>query len=128
MPTPTPVTQQSLTAMLNNPNPQYVSVVIGRALVALMERQTEDEKSGNDVKHHNGVGFTPADGFSGTVSAKYFLKHGKLEQWQRELWMKPNKNGVPRLVKYAGQLNKIAIQRFEEAATSAAEYKAASKG
>jgi hypothetical protein len=120
---PTPVTQASLTTMLNNPNPQYVNVVIGRALVALFQKQTEEEKSQNTTKVHNGVGFTPADGFSGTVSAKYFLKHGKLEQWQREMWMKPNKSGVPRLVKYAGQLNKIAIRKYEDAATSAAEYR-----
>lgn len=77
---------------------------IGRALCVLMERQTADEKEDASTKHNNGVGFAGADGKSGTLTAFYYLKHRKLQDWQREKWTRnPN-----RLAKYHRQLDEAA--------------------
>jgi hypothetical protein len=81
---------------------------IGRALVAIFNFQTEDEKRASDTNELNGIGFTGADGHSGCISAKYYLKHKRLEQWQVERWLKTNKNGVRRISKYWKQLNEAA--------------------
>lgn len=102
------VTKESLTEMLERDDEAFVTKVIGRALVHLFNRQTEDEKRVNDTRMHNAEGFTPADAHSGCITAKYFLKHGKLLDWQIEMWTKKNAKGTPRLAKYHGQLDKIA--------------------
>ena len=102
------VTKQSLQAMLSNPNPAYVDRVIGRALVALFARQTAFEQGNNTTDQHNSVGFTGTDGRSGALTAKYFIKNGKLLDWQREMWLKPNKHGTARIAKYWKQLDEIA--------------------
>lgn len=39
------------------------------------------------------------------------LKHKKLLQWQREMWLKPNKNGTARIAKYHKQLNEIVEEK-----------------
>ena len=105
------VTKQSLQSMLSNPNREYVGRVIGRALVALFKRQTKDEQAINATEVHNKVGFTGADARSGSITAKYFMRHGKLQNWQIDRWLKQDKNGSPRLVKYHKQLNEIANER-----------------
>lgn len=102
------VTRDSLQAMLNNPSQQYVTAVVGRALVALMHRQTESERQTNATAIDNGVGFSGADGRSGTLTAKSFLKHGTLQDWQLARWTAPTRTGFARLTKYAKQLNEIA--------------------
>jgi hypothetical protein len=105
------VTKESLSKMLTNENQQYVGNVVGRALVAIFQRQTEVEKSSNQTVQNNGVGFTGADAHSGTIIAKYYLKHKKLEDWQIEKWIKSDKNGSPRIAKYHAQLNEVAISK-----------------
>ena len=102
------VTQQTLINLLAT---DKQIDVIGRALVVLFKNQTEEEKRDNDVKVNNNVGFTGADGRSGTITAKYYIKHGTLLDWQIERWMSPNVNGVPRIAKYWKQLNVAANQR-----------------
>lgn len=102
------VTKDSLRTMLNNPNQVYVMHVVGRALTALFKRQTDDEKSSNDTRVWNTVGFSGADAKSGSLTAKSYLKNKKLEQWQVDKWLKIGKNGYPRLCKYHSQLNEIA--------------------
>ena len=81
---------------------------IGRALVAIFNFQTEDEKRASDTREDNGIGFTGADGHSGCISAKYYLKHKRLEQWQMDRWLKTNKRGVRRISKYWRQLDAAA--------------------
>ena len=99
------VTRDSLVALLAK-NPERV---VGRALVAIFKAgQTESERSGNTAEVFNGVGFSGADARSASITAKYFIKHGKLLDWQVEQWTKPAKNGYPRLCKYAKQLDAIA--------------------
>lgn len=103
------VTRESLLDLLNSPKQ---TAVIGRALVALFNRQVEDEKSSNTTTHRNGIGFTPADARSGTITAKYFLKHKNLLDWQVDRWMQTSDStGFPRISKYFRQLNEIAIQK-----------------
>ena len=77
---------------------------IGRALVHLLNRQTFDEQQANDTKYHNNRGFTPADARTGAITAKYYLKHKKLLDWQIEGWLKPNATGSTRLGKYYRQI------------------------
>lgn len=94
---------------------EYVERVVGRALWALFQNQTRDEKSMNATNTENGVGFTGADAHSGSITAKYWKKWGNLgyakgDKWRLEKWLKKAKNGYPRICKYAGQLNEIANQ------------------
>lgn len=90
-------------------NPSHT---IGRALVALFNEQTNEEKSDNITKFRNGAGFAKPDARVGAIAAKTFLKNGKLEDWQLRVWMKPNKQNLPRIVKYADQLNEIANRKL----------------
>lgn len=105
------VTRDSLRVMLRNDNIQYVDTVIGRALLALLKRQTADEQRAADTRVWNAVGFSSADAKSGTLTAKAFAKNGYLLDWQRNKWLKPAPNGYPRLCKYAKQLNEIALEK-----------------
>lgn len=102
------VTRNSLQHMLDAASPEKLQAIVGRALVALFDRQTRDEKAINDTQVWNAVGFSGADGKSGSLTAKYYLKHKKLEDWQVARWTKKGKNGFARLCKYHKQLNDIA--------------------
>ena len=102
------VTRKSLQAMLNNDNPEYVVQVIGRALVVLFNNQTRDEQVMNTTNQDNGIGFTGADAHSGSITAKYFIKHKTLLNWQIDRWTKPTASGYARLAKYHKQLNAAA--------------------
>lgn len=102
------VTKQSLQEMLDKQNQEYVAKVVGRALVALMQYQTASERSSNSTEERNGIGFTGADAMSATLTAKSFIKHGTLAEWQVEKWTKKEKSGYSRLTKYHKQLNMIA--------------------
>lgn len=121
------VTKESLHELLATANPEKRIHIIGRALVALFERQTASEQSTNDTHLHNGAGFNSADATSGSLTAKYYLKHKTLLDWQMEKWTrirakktKANPEGLvegtdqilfPRICKYADQLNQIAIAK-----------------
>ena len=107
------VTRDTIRTMLRNPNARYVEVVVGRALVTLLQRQTDDEVRANDTRENNGVGFSGADARSGTLTAKTFARDNRLLDWQIAKWTKPAKNGYPRLAKYAKQLNEIALENLK---------------
>ena len=81
---------------------------VARAVFVLNERQTADEQNSEATKYHNGVGFTGADARMGTSMAKFYSRTGYLTAKQIAYWRKPNKNGVMRIAKYAGQLLEIA--------------------
>lgn len=109
--TPKIVTKESLLNLLDTKDK---SLVLGRALVALFARQTENERKDNATEEYNGIGFTGADGRSGSLTAKFYLKYGKLEQWQIDRWMKKSeRTGLPRICKYANQLNQIAVAKLQ---------------
>mgnify|MGYP000209306595 CR=1 FL=1 len=109
------VTKDSLKQMLEQSDEEKRARIIGRALVALFNRQTREEQASNDTRQFNNVGFSGADAKSGSLTAKYFLKHRRLEKWQIERWLKPSKNGYPRICKYAAQLNEVACEKAEQA-------------
>lgn len=77
---------------------------VGRALVHLMNRQTRDEQETKSTRHHNGRGFTSSDARSGTITAKYYIKHGVLQAWQLDMWRARNRRGTTRLGKYYAQI------------------------
>ncbi len=118
------VTRESIAAMLNNDNPAYVQAVIGRALVALLKNQTATEQAAATTNENNGIGFTGGDAFGGTLTAKYYIKHKRLLDWQVEKWLKLGSNGYPRLAKYHKQLNACATKSKP---TTAVQYAAASQ-
>jgi hypothetical protein len=101
------VTRGFIAEKLASDNAELVMHFIGRALVALLDRQTADEKQSATTNHTNYRGFAQNDAKSGTLSAKYYLKHGKLESWQINAWTRPWK-GMPRLCKYWLQLDEVA--------------------
>ena len=109
--TPKLVTRESLQQMLENDNQKYVQAVVGRALVAIFKRQTESEQSSNDTREWNAIGFSGADAFSGSLTAKYWMKHKRLEDWMLEKWLRKGTSGYARLCKYHKQLNEIATER-----------------
>lgn len=113
---PNIVTKQSLNSMLAAAEPEKRARIIGRALVALFERQTEAERQSDTTSNDNNVGFTSADARSGSLTAKSFLRNGTLQQWQVDRWMAPQKNGLPRICKYDRQLNEIAEEKARRAA------------
>lgn len=108
------VTKESLAALINTADEAKKIKIVGRALVALLERQTKDEQQSNDTHQHNTVGFSSADGKSGTLTAKSYLKSKTLLPWQLERWTRPASNGLPRICKYARQLNEIAEEKAKK--------------
>jgi hypothetical protein len=103
------VTRESLQAMLDQADEVKRQHIVGRALVALFNRQTQAEQSSNHTQVDNGVGFAGCDSKSGSLTAKSYLKNKSLQGWQVEKWLKRGTNGFARLCKYAGQLNEIAL-------------------
>lgn len=105
------ITKQSLNAMLTAADEAKKVHIIGRALVALFERQTEAEKATDHTAVDNGIGFAGSDARSGSLTAKSYLKNKTLQQWQVDKWLKVGKNGYPRICKYAKQLNEVAERK-----------------
>jgi len=72
-----------------------------RAIVAIYDRQTEDEKAIQDAKERNNVGFNKPDSGRGSYFAKW-IKDG------RHLSGKHLEKARKMMIKYSGQLEKIA--------------------
>lgn len=104
------VTKAMLTELITR-NDEVAVHAIGRALVHLLNRQTNEEQQTNSTKNYNQRGFTPADARQGSIQAKYYLKHRTLLDWQVRYWLKPNAKGTLRLAKYWRQLNEEAQKR-----------------
>ena len=111
------VTKDTLLALLNNCEKMRPHV-IGRALVVLFERQTAAEQDQNATTQHNAIGFTGADGYSGCLTAKFYIKHKTLLDWQIDRWMKVGKSGYPRICKYWKQLDEAAQAKAKLTATN----------
>ena len=84
------------------------SRTIGRALLAIYKNQTLNEQSASSTIVQNGVGFCKPDARVGTIGARMYKAHSRLDQWCIDVWMKPARDGYPRICKYADQLNAIA--------------------
>lgn len=105
------ITKDSLQQMLTTAEADRQMHLVGRALVALLNRQTASEQQANATEQHNGVGFAGCDAKSGSLTAKTYLKYGRLEKWQIDKWMRPGRGGYARLCKYHAQLNQIAEEK-----------------
>lgn len=110
------VTRESLRKMLEVSSPDRKAKIVGRACLVLFKRQTEAEKADNDTKVTNMRGFCAQDARSGSITAKYFIKHGTLQEWQVEKWTKTDVRGTPRIVKYWRQLDEEANEKKRNAA------------
>ncbi len=72
-----------------------------KGLVAIFNKQTEDEKSAGTTAHDNGIGFNGSDAFILTSFAMQYIERGFLTPKQLVITRK-------KMLKYAGQLVKIA--------------------
>lgn len=82
---------------------------VGRALLALNERQTNDEQIEGETKYDNKMGFQKCHARRGTSMANYFRIHGKITDKQWKWWTSTAPGGKrPRILIYAGQLLRIA--------------------
>lgn len=94
--------------------------VIGRALVALNKRQTEDEQRIKITKYRNGRGFRPCHAHMGTSMANFYEERDSLTEKQIRYWTIPSQRTrkglggtrsdpkVSRISLYASQLLKVA--------------------
>ena len=85
--------------------------VIGRALLAIYKRQTFSEQATTSTKIQNGIGFSKPDARVGTIGARMYQAHAKLQDWVVDVWSKPAKDGYPRICKYVGQLDEVAKEK-----------------
>ena len=108
------VTRDSIRTLLNDPRPEFVMHVVGKALVGIFNNQTSDEQASNQTSKHNNIGFSGSDARSGSLTAKSYLKYKRLLDWQVERWTRIQpKTGYPKLCKYHNQLNQIALDKRE---------------
>jgi hypothetical protein len=112
-PKPQPlVTKETLQQMIQlAANRAEQKKIVGRALVALYQRQTPSEQSSETTKDSNSIGFSSADADVGSRCAKYFLQHQTLLDWMYGVWMQAGKGGYPRICRYSRQLNEIAEEK-----------------
>jgi hypothetical protein len=102
------VTHKTVEALLTDERGhEFIQHVVGRACVVLFNRQTTSEKASNDASVLNFEGFSGPDARQGSLTAKYYLRHKKLLDWQVDMWTKEWR-GRPRLAKYWKQLNEAA--------------------
>jgi hypothetical protein len=76
------------------------------ALVFIYDKQVEDEKLSEEVRHRNGVGFTQQDAKKGSWLAKWYLNKGFLTVKQMVCVKKM-------VAKYAGQIVELKINEGE---------------
>ncbi len=91
---------------------------VGRALIVLRNRQTEDEQRSETTRHLNGRGFRPCHARMGTSMADFFQRRGYLTEKQINYWRAKMADGNSRIEIYARQL-------LEEAAAKASAKQAA---
>jgi len=96
---------------LINRNDETGMHAIGRALVHLFNRQTDDEKASNDTRHDNARGFTAGDARKGSITAKYYLRHRRLTDWQIRMWLERDGRGLQRIGKYYRQIAEEAAKK-----------------
>lgn len=85
--------------------------VIGKALAAIYSRQTDAEKSYTVTRMDNGIGFSKPDARVGSIGARQYKDRGFIDGWVAEVWMTKAKDDLPRICKYARQLNEIAEEK-----------------
>lgn len=106
----TPLTKEAFEALLMEDSARGMKAV-GRALVALLRRQTIDERTQLETRYANKIGFNAADARAGTGNAEFFMHHGYLTSKQVAFWREADKHGNVRICKYISQLLEVAEQK-----------------
>lgn len=96
-----------------DPNPTSL-VVVGRAILAIFNRQTDEEQTEATTTDKNGVGFTAFDAKLATRCARRFQIQGRIDYWMWKIWIEPTPGGYPRICKYWKQLNEVANAKQEK--------------
>lgn len=86
-------------------------VAVGRALSALLERQTSEEQRSEQTISSNGVGFSGAHAEPMTSMAKFFRSRGYLTPKQLAWLRGKTPKGSMRIGMYAKQLLEIAQEK-----------------
>ena len=105
------LTKESLIDMIETADEAKRVHIIGRACLVLFNRQLDDEKQANTTVTTNFRGFTQADARQGSITAKYYIKHRVLLDWQVAQWLKADRRGTPRIAKYWKQLDEAAKEK-----------------
>ena len=87
---------------------------IGRALLVLNDRQTQDEQASENTRYLNGMGFRPCHARMGTSMAKFFKRNGYLSPKQIAYWRATDRTGAMRIGIYWRQLAEAAEQKKAE--------------
>ena len=87
--------------------------VLIKALIALNDRQTMDEKRDGVTKYLNNAGFRPCHAGVGTSMVNFFNKKGFLTDKQILFWTK-ERNTKPRILIYLNQLYRIHLIRYSQ--------------
>lgn len=67
-------TVDQIVSMLHqNPSDKHGRTAVERAILAIHDRQTRDEKQASDTKHRNDVGFSVRTVHKGTYYARWIL-------------------------------------------------------
>ena len=86
---------------------------VGRALVHLKNRQTEDEQRCEETRVHNKMGFQPIHAKIGTSMANFYEKNGYLSPKQVAFWQsEQNKLKKPVICRYWKQLVEEAEKKM----------------
>jgi hypothetical protein len=75
-----------------------------RAILALFNKQTSDEKRIGDTKYRNNVGFSGADARLLTYYANYIIRFGQLNEYHKKI-------ARNKILKYSNQLVKISEEK-----------------
>jgi len=106
------ITKEVVHKMIENASDNMRMHIVGRACVAIFQYQTAAEQAVNDTREFNDEGFTSGDAREGSLTAKYYLKHGSLQEWQIDKWVRLNKKGTMRIAKYWRQLDRAATEKL----------------
>ena len=99
-------TKESIKALINSTNPVTARKAIERGVVAIYERQTQDEKSTETTRHHNNVGFQACDARRGSCYAKWVASGRHLTGGHYD-------KAKAMVTRYAGQLANIANEKVQ---------------
>lgn len=96
-------TKEAITQMLTSSNK-----ALERAVVAIYERQTYDEQVSEQTTHLNGVGFNGVDAGYLSYIARWIIERKETHKAGFILNQKHQDKTRRKMMKYAGQLTKIA--------------------
>lgn len=89
---------------------------VTRGLVAIYNRQTQDEQSTESTNKLNGMGFNGTDAAFGSSLAKQIIKWESDRRYPTPLSRTQLEKGRKMLRKYAGQLAKVANEKATQTA------------